>query len=65
MIFGVRELIAFISRGIALEPSHVSKINEFVPYTRIGWYGYAPRQVVGHYLSEARVTRGSYQKEGL
>jgi len=21
---------------------HESKVNEFVPYTRIGWYGYAP-----------------------
>jgi hypothetical protein len=24
--------------GLPLE----SKVNEFVPYTRIGWYGYAP-----------------------
>jgi hypothetical protein len=40
--------------GLSIE----SKVNEFTPYTRIGWYGYAPGAVPSFYHTWYLKTRG-------
>ena len=37
-VLGQGSVFRWTTFGLAIE----SKVNEFVPYTRIGWYGYAP-----------------------
>jgi uncharacterized protein YndB with AHSA1/START domain len=37
-VLGQGSVFRWTTFGLSIE----SKVNEFVPYTRIGWYGYAP-----------------------
>ena len=49
-----RTMFRWTTFGLPIE----SKVNEFIPYTRIGWYGYAPGAAPSFYHTWYLKTRG-------